>query len=775
MGKIKKISEKESANSAQRIDVYPVTSTKAVYNENNVRLDDILKPATKESAGLMSPEDKNNIELVQTEMAGKVDKASVVQESGDAEDKIMSQKAVSDKFSDLSERLEFKTEGIASSYIDMKKESSGYYSFSSLEIGSIPKISVLESSIWTHKKIAILKGTNIKYKLITNNDVAKIVLVRILDGSIAKIINDDTSLYTADEDYFAYINTRPIYDVYVEISSAGVISDIEKLTSNFDRIKSIVDKRFYVLSFDFKDLFTIKKQRYDISSGELTTDNAWGIYSTEKIKLPYIASECRFIILKYLGLQAFVFFDADEKFICNAAYDEEFQIPRNAAYFAVSVQDTGYIEAIFLHESVDHYDGRKILIPSTIYSLNGKELTLYKKPICKSLLSFNFLPQNLEYARITPTKNITCDAVSYCDGTGKLKKKVSINVCNGVSGNSIKVCALGDSITQMQKYVIQAHNLLENVEFVASSGSMEGVDVEGRGGWTMGSYFNTDTKGTTGYGGGTNSLNPFIQPKKDGHYYGSTAATAKFILKDKKVASIGFESNGLKSSPKIGDIMYDDNSSVSSTPGYVMYDGEKWTRKDISPKTDFAFSIEKYISAWNADFDIISVLLGTNGYAKLQVYKGINTSEFITNMNTIIEQVKALNKKIIVMLPTPIVILDDTSNFCSRLCEGYVKLREDLIYNYDGRQSEGIYICDFGGAIDPIYGYSWPIEEKPFEEYTLEDDRSWGQNTPTPSVERKRIVTPNDVHPTYNGAKQGGTRYAGTIQWIRENSDLSER
>ena len=42
MGKIKKILERESANSAQRIDVYPVTSTKAVYDENNVRLDDIL-------------------------------------------------------------------------------------------------------------------------------------------------------------------------------------------------------------------------------------------------------------------------------------------------------------------------------------------------------------------------------------------------------------------------------------------------------------------------------------------------------------------------------------------------------------------------------------------------------------------------------------------------------------------------------------------------------------------------------------------------------------
>lgn len=62
MGKIKKILENELVGGTQSTDVYPVTSTKAVYDENNVRLDTILKPATKEAAGLMSPEDKKNID-----------------------------------------------------------------------------------------------------------------------------------------------------------------------------------------------------------------------------------------------------------------------------------------------------------------------------------------------------------------------------------------------------------------------------------------------------------------------------------------------------------------------------------------------------------------------------------------------------------------------------------------------------------------------------------------------------------------------------------------
>lgn len=43
MGKVKKILENELVGGTQTTDVYPVTSTKAVYDENNERLDNILK------------------------------------------------------------------------------------------------------------------------------------------------------------------------------------------------------------------------------------------------------------------------------------------------------------------------------------------------------------------------------------------------------------------------------------------------------------------------------------------------------------------------------------------------------------------------------------------------------------------------------------------------------------------------------------------------------------------------------------------------------------
>ena len=42
MGKIKKILENELVGGTQTTDVYPVTSVKAVYDEKNERLDNIL-------------------------------------------------------------------------------------------------------------------------------------------------------------------------------------------------------------------------------------------------------------------------------------------------------------------------------------------------------------------------------------------------------------------------------------------------------------------------------------------------------------------------------------------------------------------------------------------------------------------------------------------------------------------------------------------------------------------------------------------------------------
>lgn len=76
MGKIKKILENELIGGTQNTDVYPVTSTKAVYDENNKNLDNILNSITEK-------------------LNTKVNNSDVVQQTGDSTTSVMSQKAVS--------------------------------------------------------------------------------------------------------------------------------------------------------------------------------------------------------------------------------------------------------------------------------------------------------------------------------------------------------------------------------------------------------------------------------------------------------------------------------------------------------------------------------------------------------------------------------------------------------------------------------------------------------------------------------------------------------
>lgn len=145
MGKIKKITENELVGGTQNTDVYPVTSVKAVYDESNERLDNILNrrgvvnistnynadhiaevltleqaiakvPSKDRVLGFqgkfLSENGWKSYVFIGDSIADWTNKTKwnnyltgtdIVQESGEAEDKVMSQKAVRDKLSDLKE------------------------------------------------------------------------------------------------------------------------------------------------------------------------------------------------------------------------------------------------------------------------------------------------------------------------------------------------------------------------------------------------------------------------------------------------------------------------------------------------------------------------------------------------------------------------------------------------------------------------------------------------------------------------------------------------
>lgn len=170
MGKIKKILENELVGGTQNTDVYPVTSTKAVYDENNENLDSILKrrgtinvstnynadhtaevltlsqaiakvPSSDRVLGFTmtflssdgwknyqftgttidnwtdinnwtsfvnDAQLKSNQDSITEKLNTKVNNSDIVQQTGDSTTSVMSQKAVSDELSELSKEIKKK-------------------------------------------------------------------------------------------------------------------------------------------------------------------------------------------------------------------------------------------------------------------------------------------------------------------------------------------------------------------------------------------------------------------------------------------------------------------------------------------------------------------------------------------------------------------------------------------------------------------------------------------------------------------------------------------
>lgn len=173
-----------------------VVSQKALNDALNLKADQ-----SSVNEALAKKADK---ETVNTELAKKFDKESVAQESGEAEDKVMSQKAVSDKLNDLSN---FK--GAQQSPIAKK---SGYY----IRNGNYLTNNSFEVAIYKIKKNTTY---NLHIKLVGGNDVGYYCNE---DGSNP---HDILGTYEGNASQFAYFDGSIISDVDTYICLNSVIED----------------------------------------------------------------------------------------------------------------------------------------------------------------------------------------------------------------------------------------------------------------------------------------------------------------------------------------------------------------------------------------------------------------------------------------------------------------------------------------------------------------------------------------------------------------------
>ena len=100
---VSELKEKDSTLSAELSKKANTSDVTSKFTEESERVNGEL--AKKANATDVSSQMQTEQERVNTEFVKKFDKESILQESGDAEDKVMSQKAVSTKLSDLSKEL----------------------------------------------------------------------------------------------------------------------------------------------------------------------------------------------------------------------------------------------------------------------------------------------------------------------------------------------------------------------------------------------------------------------------------------------------------------------------------------------------------------------------------------------------------------------------------------------------------------------------------------------------------------------------------------------
>lgn len=263
MGKIKKILENELVGGTQNTDVYPVTSVKAVYDENNERLDHILNrnrvvnistnynadhiveiltleqaiakvPSKDRVLGFqgkfLSENGWKSYIFIGDSIADWTNKTKwnnyltgtdVVQKLGDSENKIMSQKAVSDKLSGLAD-------GISQTNNNLGSQKLREFSTS----------------------VANKKGDKVKYKgnlyeFIENADAGEFDSTKVKSITYFDIFNDKAAIVDNKQ---AIANNK-----------AAIESNKQAIADNKQAILQTKEDLFYIASKDIELFNTAQK------------------------------------------------------------------------------------------------------------------------------------------------------------------------------------------------------------------------------------------------------------------------------------------------------------------------------------------------------------------------------------------------------------------------------------------------------------------------------------------------------------------------------------
>ncbi len=461
------------------------------------------------------------------------------------------------------------------------------------------------------------------------------------------------------------------------------------------------------------------------------------------------------------GIRFICFYDNDKKYITCLENTNPAPIPHNAAYARLSFNHIN-MDRLEVHvcaqPKLNMTFVNDICLPSTLWLLSDTQNDLFVQPFLKrwrpydDFVRFN-LSQNAPFMRRFSTvasidrpvdgSVLTTELVNGDEFITRKRLKTTIRVGQkGVGDQTVTAQILGDSYVHgaFFRHALLDSGYVPNLQLVGLLKCGENQYNEGRGGWSLSSYFNIPTRPVQCYHG-------FMQPDGDFRYWGATQFWTIAWQCFLKTAPKGFEpyyscsrfddvlprfdeSTGYLKNPQKGDLQYDNDKQV-----FVLYDGEAW-----QPATEdfFTWNIDysKYLSMWNIQKpDFLFVMLGLNDFRN-------NLEADFTEWRRRIGILKYSylkanpDGKFVICIPCSTCgSLDNAAgDFTIRHNAAMWRFRKWLIDTFDKQEKDGYYLLDVGITIDNEHGYMLAKNATtvPFETYKGEESLRIQTGNPHP-------------------------------------------
>lgn len=509
MGKIKKILENELAGGTQTTDVYPVTSTKAVYDENNKRLDEILSASTEAINGVT-----NKV----TELEGKNNKLE--SDLGNLPEAIINEESF--------EKI-FNTSNYTSGRL-YSGETNNYYAYSD-EIKNSNSVVYFDSD---------------KYA----------IGIYYFDGA-----KREKGWYTASPVVLSEVGvTNPTFRVQVRKVGYTAV-DLNEVCNDV-KVKNIISNNI-VYKSTLSDLFKVRCgiNRFNANDVDcFRTNGVDGYYlGSNGVVAPQLGKtwsvsgfipvdEGHKVYLRYtknivsiikITPITWIFLDAEKNVLSSVGQVSECIVPTNAKWMRICINDFFFVEngmisqdspmhmyepyeeKLCANNEVFDEDKWDIVLPQNMRVLVGNESSIcpqniarYFEPKEMSLVDVTGFTSKFNRFVLTPVNTTEFESyvMVYRGNTKNPVKSGHVNIIptalNSGDGVSKNILIIGDSMTQAGVYTQELVELFSsdgmNINLIGTKGTGSNRH-EGRGGWSSETYVHTDEERV--------SQNPFL---KDG-------------------------------------------------------------------------------------------------------------------------------------------------------------------------------------------------------------------------------------------------------------------